>query len=110
MTSRRDRVVAVIAVVVLVALAATVVALVLGAQRAGIETSEDLWLDRTRSEAAQMESRVQSAYESLLGFYSAPGTFSMAPNDPADLATIEPQDPNARSGGILVDIDGTIVN
>jgi signal transduction histidine kinase len=110
MTRGRDRAIAIGAVVVLAALAAAVVALVLNAQSSGIETREDFRLEQARSEANQMESRVQSAYQSLLAVYGAPATFTMEPGNEADAARIAPQSPDARSGGVLVDADGTIVN
>lgn len=110
MSRVRDRVVAVVAVVILVALAGTVVALVLDAQRSGIETREEFRLEQARSEANQMESRFQSAYQSLLGAYGSPGTFTMVPGDEADATLIAPRDPQARTGTVLVDTEGVIVN
>ena len=110
MRRARDRVVAAIAVIVLIALAGAIVALVLDAQRSGIETREDFRLEQARSEANQMESRVQSAYQSLLGTYGAPGAFTMEPGSDADLAALEPRDPEARTGSLLLAPDGTVVN
>lgn len=110
MTSTRDRVIAVGAVLVLAALAVAVVLLVLGAQQAGIETREDLRLEQARTEASRMDTRVQQAYGSLTGVYGAPGVFTMAPNDPADMAVLEPQNPEAKTGSVLVDRDSIVVN
>jgi signal transduction histidine kinase len=106
----RDRAVAVVAVLFLVALAAAVVALVLEAQRSGIETREDFRLEQTQAEAKRMDTRVQQAYSSITGVYGAPGAFTMEPRDPADAARIAPQNPEARSGIVLVTSDGTVVN
>ena len=110
MTRTRDRVIAVVSVLLLAALAVAVVVLVLDAQRAGIETREDLRLEQARAEASRMDTRVQQAYSALTGVYGAPGTFTMAPEDPADAAMLTPQDPEARTGNVLVDRDGIVVN
>lgn len=110
MTRARDRVIAVIAVVVIVALAGSVVALVLEAQRRGIETREDLRLEQIGSEANRIESLVQNAFATQSATIGAPGMFSMAPNDPGDAAKLQPENPEARAGQVLVDRNGTIVN
>jgi len=106
----RDRLIAVGAVVILIALATAVVVLVLDAQRSGIETREDFRLEQARAEANRMETRVQQAFGSIGGTYGEPGLFTMEPSSEADAMVIAPQDPSARTGLVLVDIDGTIVN
>ena len=110
MTRSRDRVIAAIAVVLLAALATAVVVLVLDAQRSGIDTRRDFRLEQARSEAARMDARVQQAYDAFLGSYGAPGAFALTPGDPTDAMAIAPQSPDARTGTVLVDRDGTIVN
>ncbi|HEX4906535.1 MAG TPA: sensor histidine kinase [Acidimicrobiales bacterium] len=110
MTRTRDRVIAVVAVLLLAALATAVVVLVLDAQRSGIETREDLRLEQARAEASRMDTRVQQAYGALTGVYGGPGTFTMKPNDPGDAAMLAPQDPEARTGNVLVNADGVVVN
>ena len=110
MSRVRDRIVAIGAFLVLVALASAVVALVLDAQRSGIETREDFRLEQVQTEAARMDTRVQQAFASFTSVYGSAGAFTMQPNDPADAARITPQDPEATSGVVLVDVDGTIVN
>jgi signal transduction histidine kinase len=109
-TRTRDRLIALGAIALLVALATTVVVLVLDAQHAGIETREDFRLEQAQAEANRMDTRVQQAYGSLAGIYGAPGAFTLKPNDPADAALLVPQDPEARTGSVLVDADGVIVN
>ena len=110
MTRRRDRAIAIGAVVVLAALAATVVALVLNAQSSGIETREDFRLEQIRTEAARMELQIVEAFQSFQTIYGSPGTFTMEPRDPADAAFIQPRDPTASSGVVLVNADGVVVN
>ena len=110
MTRTRDRVIAVVAVLVLAALAVAVVVLVLDAQRSGIETREDLRLEQARAEASRMDTRIQQAYGALSGVYGAPGAFTMTPEDPADAAMLQPQDPDAKTGNVLVNREGVVVN
>ena len=110
MTRTRDRVIAVVAVLLLAALATAVVVLVLDAQRSGIETREDLRLEQARAEASRMDTRVQQAFGALTGVYGSPGAFSMVPNDPGDAAMLTPQDPEARTGSVLVNREGVVVN
>ncbi len=110
MTKTRDRLIALGAVVVLVALAATVVVLVLDAQRSGVETREDFRIEQAQAEANRMDTRVQQAYGALTGVYGAPGAFTMKPGDASDAAMLAPQDPEARTGSVLVDGKGVIVN
>ncbi len=106
----RDRVIAIGAALVLVALAIVVVALVLGAQDAGISTREDLRLEQARALAASMDTRVQGAFTSIGGIYSAPGAWTMKPGDTTDAAKLAPQDPEARTGTLLVNSDKVLVN
>ncbi|MEN3272702.1 MAG: Cache domain, partial [Actinomycetota bacterium] len=106
----RDRVIAIGAALVLVALAIVVVALVLGAQDTGISTREDLRLEQARALAASMDTRVQGAFTSIGGIYSAPGAWRMGVGDPTDAAKLAPQDPEARTGTLLVNADKVLVN
>jgi signal transduction histidine kinase len=110
MKRTRDRIIAIGAAVVLLALAIVVVALVLGAQHAGISTREDLRLEQARALAASMDTRVQGAYTSIAGIYSAPGAWTMKVGDPTDAAKLAPQDPEARTGTLLVRADKVLVN
>ena len=110
MTRARDRIAIGIAVVVLIALTAAVVALVLEAQRRGIETREDLRLDQIRAEAGSFESIVQNGLSNQAQTRGSPGYFTMRPNDPADAEKLSPTSPQARTGILLVDRDGVLVN
>jgi signal transduction histidine kinase len=109
-TRLRDRLVALGAVIILAALAVTVVVLVLDAQRSGIDTREDFRLEQAQAEANRMETRVQQAFGSITGVYGAPGAFTMELGSPTDAAALSPADPEARTGTVLVDETGTIVN
>jgi signal transduction histidine kinase len=106
----RDRWIAAAALVVLAVLAGVVVALVLDAQRAGIETREDLRLEQVRQLANSMDARVQQVYSSLASTVGAPGAWSMEPGDPGDAARLRPTNPQATTGTLLVGRDGTVVN
>lgn len=110
MNRRRDRSVAIGAVVVLTLLAGAVVALVLEAQSRGIETREKLRLEQIQSEANRMESLISTTFVSYANGFGAPGAFTMKPGDPTDARQIAPRDPEARTGSVLVDRHGTIVN
>ena len=77
MTTRRDRLVAGAALVVLAILAATVVWLVLDAQHAGIKTRQDLRLEQAQELARTLDTRFQQAYTSLSSFAGPPGNFTM---------------------------------
>ena len=106
----RDRAVAAAVVLVVVLLAGGVIALVLGAERSGVDTREDLRSEQTRQIAASMETRVQQAYASFGGVYGAPGAFTLEPRSPEDAARLQPQNPSSTTGSILVDDRGVIVN
>lgn len=106
----RDRLIAGGAVIVLLALAATVVALVLNAQESAISTREDLRLEQIESEANRIEALLQSSFVSQTTIIGAPGAWNLTPGDPVDAEKLQPQNPDARTGRVLVDRDGTIVN
>lgn len=110
MRQSRDRWIAAAALLVLVSLAAAVVLLVLDAQRAGIDTREDLRRDQVKQLANGMEARIQQVYSQLAGIYGDPGHFRMVPGDPEDDKKLEPLDPSSNSGALLVDRNGVIVN
>jgi signal transduction histidine kinase len=106
----RDRWVAAAAITVLVVLAGIVVGLVLDAQRAGIDTREELRLDQVRQLANSMDTRVQQAYSGLSATGGAPGAWHMTPRDPVDAARLRPSNPQTTTGSLLVDRDGVLVN
>jgi signal transduction histidine kinase len=110
MRQTRDRWIAAGALGVLVVLAVAVVLFVLDAQRAGIETREDLRRDQVKQLANSMETRIQQAYGQLAGIYGAPGHFRMVPGDPQDREKLAPLVPTADTGSLLVDRNGVIVN
>jgi signal transduction histidine kinase len=57
-----------------------------------------------------MDTRVQGAFTSIGGIYSAPGAWTMQPGDAADAAELAPQDPEARTGTLLVNDEKVLVN
>jgi signal transduction histidine kinase len=109
-TSSRDRWVAAAAIAVLLVLAGAIVGLVLDAQRAGIDTREELRLEQVRQLANSMDTRVQQAYSSLASTSGLPGAWTMEPGNPADAAKLRPTSPQATTGALLVDRHGTLVN
>jgi signal transduction histidine kinase len=106
----RDRVIAVVAVVILAALGGAVVALVLDAQGSGIQTREDIRLEETQQIAGSMDSRIQDVFSAFGSSYGTPGFFSLKQGDPADAAKLVSQDPNARTGILLVNAEHVLVN
>jgi signal transduction histidine kinase len=106
----RDRWIAAAALAVLLVLAGFVVFLVLDAQRAGIETREDLRRDQVKQLANSMEARISQIDGQLATIYGAPGRWHMTPRDPEDAQKLVPTDPQASAGAFLVDRTGVIVN
>lgn len=106
----RDRLIALGAVVILVALAATVVALVLEAQSRGIKTREELRLEQIGSEANRMDALLQASFTAQATVSGAPGAWNLTPRDKTDAAKLQPQSPTSRTGQVLVDRTGTIIN
>ena len=106
----RDKWVAAAAIAVLAILAGVIAALVLDAQRAGIETREDFRRREVQRLAGAFEARVQEAYGSLARLYGAPGTWKMAPKDPEDTARLTSRNPTSSTGALLLDTSGTILN
>lgn len=92
------------------ALALTVVLLVLEAQRRGVDTREELRLEQIISEANRMDALLQSSLASVSTTLGAPGAWNLTPGDPADADALESPNPDARTGRVLVDRTGTIVN
>jgi signal transduction histidine kinase len=109
-TSARDRWVAAAAIAVLVVLAVAIVGLVLDAQRAGIDTREELRVEQVRQLANSMDTRVQQSYSGLATAVGLPGAWTMLPADPTDAAKLEPASPQATTGSLLVDRRGVLVN
>lgn len=110
MTDRRDQVVAVAAVGLLAVLAGLVVTLMRDAQQSGIATREAFRTEQVGQLAASMDTRVQQAYSSLATTVGSPGRWNLTLRDPADAAALRPTSPSARTGSVLLDHDGTIVN
>lgn len=106
----RDKWVAAGAIAVLAILAGVIAALVLDAQRAGIDTREDFRQREVQRLANSLDARVQEAFSSLASIYGAPGQWRMTPGDPQDAARLVSPDPTASSGALLLDTSGTIVN
>lgn len=109
MTDRRDRWVAAGALVVLVVLAATVAALVLDAQAAGIQSREELRVEQVVQLAASMDTRVQQIYSSLGAAHGTPGRWNVVPGDPDDSERLA-RSGQTTAGALLLDRTGTIVN
>lgn len=108
--SLRDRMAAIAAIGVLAVLAVVIGALVLDAQRAGIETREELRLEQVNQLAGSMDARVQQAYGSITAGVGAPGTFRMVPRDPADAERLAPTSAAATAGAVLLDHEGVVLN
>ena len=110
MRPTRDQLIAAAAVLVFLVLTASVIGLVRDAEQAGIRTREDLRTEEVVQLANSMDSRVRSAFASLAGTYGVPGAWKLVEGDPADAAMLEPSSPQATTGSLLVDRDGTILN
>ena len=106
----RDRAIAAAVVAIVVLLSAGVMALVRDAETSGIETREGIRTEQTRQLAGSMETRVQSAYASLGAVHGAPGVWTMEPRSAEDAARLQPADPSATTGAVLVDDGGIVVN
>src|SRR3954471_18437190 len=110
MAKARDRWVAIGAVLLVVALVALIVATVLEAQRNGRKALERLQLSQVQQLSGELDSAVKQAFAGNTAV-NAPPPWNLTPHDPTDARRLQLlQPPNARSGAVLVNRDGFIVN
>ena len=110
MTRTRDRWVAVGAALVVLALAGVIVATVLEAQRNGRSALERLQLSQVRQLSGELDSAVKQIFQGNTAV-NAPPPWNLTPNDPSDARRLQLlQPPRARTGALLVDRSGVIVN
>lgn len=115
MSKRRDQLVAVAAAVIVLVLAASVVTAVLSAERNGRRALEELQLAQLQQLARVLDGAFAPALTSKIGLFnpSTAQVWSLAPNDPTDKAgldRLQAAQPTARTGYVLVDTTGTVVN
>ena len=110
MDRTRDRWVAVGAALLALALAGLIVATVLEAQRNGRKALERLQLSQVRQLSGELDSAVKQAFAGNTAV-NAPPPWNLTPNDPTDARRLQLlQPPSARSGAVLIDRNGVIVN
>ena len=115
MTKRRDLLVAVLAAAIVVALVASVVTAVLSAERNGRRALEDLQLAQLQQLSRVLDGAVGPALTSKVGLTN-PLTrqpWTLAKGDPSDLAgldALQNAQPTARTGYVLLDNSGVVVN
>jgi signal transduction histidine kinase len=106
----RDRWVAVGAGLLVIALAALIVATVLEAQSNGRKALERLQLSQVQQLSGELDSAVKQAFAGNTAV-NAPPPWNLAPSDPTDTRRLQLlQPPRARSGAVLIDRSGVIVN
>lgn len=114
-SNRRDRLIATSAAVVVVVLAASVVVTVLTAERNGRKALEDLQLAQMQQLGRVLDGALGPALTSKVGLTN-PLTrqpWTLAPNDASDAAALnalQSSQPTARTGYVLVDASGVVVN
>jgi len=115
MSKRRDQLVAVAAAVIVLVLAGSVVTAVLSAERNGRRALEDLQLAQLQQLARVLDGAFAPALTSKVGLTN-PSTgqpWSMVANDATDKAgldRLQSAQPTARTGYVLVDKSGIVVN
>ncbi|MBV9285196.1 MAG: cache domain-containing protein, partial [Acidimicrobiia bacterium] len=109
-TRTRDRWLALGGLLFVLALAGLIVGTVLEAQHNGRNALERQQLSQVNQLAGEFNSAVQQAFAGNTAV-NAPPPWNLTPNDPADLKRLQLlQPPTARSGAVLVDRSGVIVN
>lgn len=107
----RDRWIATSAVVVVAALSGLVVRTVLDVQARGREALRRNQETTIQQLAASMEQRISSVFTSVGGLSAGPWALQSGdPNDQARLDTLQSYNPEARSGMMIVDLDGRITS
>jgi signal transduction histidine kinase len=111
MSTRRDRVLAIVAVVVVLAMATAIVAVVLDARNRGRDALVKLQRQQMTQLTRAMDARLTSAFTVLNGILAGP-SYHFALKDTADqsrLDTLWKLNPNARTGLFIIDPNGTIL-
>src|SRR3954447_24176340 len=115
MSNRRDQLIALGAASIVVILALSVVTAVLSAERNGRKALEDLELAQLQQLARVLDGAFAPALASQVGLTN-PSTrqpWTLAPSDATDAAgldVLQRAQPNARTGYVLVDEKGVVVN
>ena len=110
MARARDRWLAVGGALLVLALAALIVATVLEAQHNGRKALERLQLAQVNQLSGEFDSAVKQIFAGNTAV-NAPPPWNLAPNDPSDARRLQLlQPPSARSGAVLVNSNGIIVN
>ena len=115
MSRRRDVLVAVGATAVVVLLVVSVVAAVRSAERNGRRALEELQLAQLEQLARVLDGAIGPALSSPAGLTnpSTRAPWTLLPGDASDRAgldTLQRQRPDARTGMVLLDADGTVTN
>src|SRR4051794_1196381 len=115
MSKRRDQLIAVAAAVVVVVLVAAVVTAVMSAERNGRKALEDLELAQLQQLARVLDGAFAPALTSQVGLVNPtthqPWTLTAGDtSDGAGLAVLQSAQPTARTGYVLVDENGVVVN
>ena len=115
MTNRRDQLIAFSAAAIVVALVAFVVTAVLSAERNGRKALEELQLAQLQQLARVLDGAVGPALNSRVGLANPttrqPWTLGAGdPTDRAGLDALQSAQPTARTGYVLVNAKGVVVN
>jgi len=106
----RDRWIAVGAAVLVLALAGLIIATVLEAQHNGRKALERLQLSQVNQLSGELDSAVKQVFAGNTAI-NAPPPWNLTPNDPTDSRRLQLlQPPSARTGAVLIDRNGIIVN
>jgi signal transduction histidine kinase len=115
MSTRRDRMIAVFAAVIVVALAGSVVTAVLSAERNGRHSLERLQLAQLEQFARVFDGAFAPALASTAGLTnpSTGATWNLTVSDPSDatgLGQLQAAQPTARTGMVLIDKNGVVTD
>src|SRR3954470_4192456 len=109
MTTRRDRAVAIAAVIAILAVVVLITLAVVQGQNNGRDALEKQQLAQIDQLAASMNARIATTLQALGGSIGA-RPWKLEPNDPVDRALIEQFNGANRAGSFVVDSNGTITN
>src|SRR5436305_4254767 len=112
MSNFRDRLVGLLAGLVVIVLAGLVIVAVLSAQNNGRKALEDLQLSQVQQLARSLDAQVASVFGQAVGF-GGTKPWNLAANDPTDAArlqALQATNPGAKTGYVLVDHNGVITN
>jgi signal transduction histidine kinase len=114
MSNRRDRMIAVAAALVVALLAGSIVTTVLSAERNGRKALESLQVAQLKQLANLLDGAVGPALTTPAGLSNpAGGAWHLTPGDPADFAgldILQHANPTARTGNVLLNSSGVVVN